>query len=81
MISQAMSKIDTNQVSKQDLKHQWYDQIHVILVMCIVVKGTITLTKDADREFIYVRNRFLAFKNNAPFKINVLIAYQISILY
>ena len=32
----------------------------------IVVKGTITLTKDADRNFIYVRNRFLAFENNAP---------------
>ena len=47
----------------------------------IVVKGTITLTKDANREFIYVRNKFLAFKNNAPFKINALIAYQISIMY
>ena len=33
----------------------------------IVVKGTITLTNDADREFIDVRNRSLAFKNNAPF--------------
>ena len=32
----------------------------------IVVKGTITLTKDADRNFIYVRNRFLAFEDNAP---------------
>ena len=32
----------------------------------IVVKGTITLTKDEDRNFIYVRNRFLAFENNAP---------------
>ena len=35
----------------------------------IVVEGTITLTKDADREFT-VKNRFLAFKNNAPFTIN-----------
>ena len=25
----------------------------------IVVKGTVTLTKDVDREFIYVRNRSL----------------------
>ena len=33
----------------------------------IVVKGTITLTKHTDREFIDVRNRFLAFKNNTPF--------------
>ena len=33
----------------------------------IVIKGTITLTKDADREFIDVRNRSLVFKNNAPF--------------
>ena len=33
----------------------------------IVIKGTITLTKDPDREFIDVRNRSLAFKNNAPF--------------
>ena len=32
----------------------------------IAVKGTIILTKDADRNFIYVRNRFLAFENNAP---------------
>ena len=32
-----------------------------------VVKGTITLTKDADREFIDMRNRPLAFKNNVPF--------------
>ena len=33
----------------------------------IVVKGTITLTKDADRGFTDVRNRYLAFENNAPF--------------
>ena len=33
----------------------------------IVVKGDITLTKNADRNFIDLRNRFLAFKNNAPF--------------
>ena len=42
----------------------------------IVVK--VTLTKAANRDFIDVRNRFLVFKNNAPFtncisKINVLI--------
>ena len=33
----------------------------------IVAKGGITLTKDADRGFIDMRNRSLAFKNNAPF--------------
>ena len=33
----------------------------------IVVKGIITLTKTDGRGFIDVRNRFLAFKNNAPF--------------
>ena len=33
----------------------------------IVVKGDITLTKTDRRDFIDSRNRFLAFKNNAPF--------------
>ena len=33
----------------------------------IVIKGDITLTKDADRGFIGIRNTSLAFKNNAPF--------------
>ena len=33
----------------------------------IVAKGDITLTKDADRGFIDMRNRSLAFKNNAAF--------------
>ena len=33
----------------------------------IVVKGTITLTKTDGRGFIDIRNRFLPFKNNAPF--------------
>ena len=33
----------------------------------IVVKGDITLTKAENRDFIDVRNRVLAFKNNAPF--------------
>ena len=33
----------------------------------IVVKGDITPTKSANIDFIDVRNRFLAFKNNAPF--------------
>ena len=32
----------------------------------IVVKEDITLTEAADRNFIDVRNRFVAFKNNAP---------------
>ena len=33
----------------------------------IVVKGNITLTKTNGREIINIRNRFLAFKNNASF--------------
>ena len=33
----------------------------------IVVKGTITLTKITGGRIIDIRNRFLAFKNNAPF--------------
>ena len=33
----------------------------------IIVKGTITLTKTNRRGFIDKRNRFLAFKNDAPF--------------
>ena len=33
----------------------------------IVVKGVITVTKTNGRDFIDIRNRFLAFKNNAPF--------------
>ena len=33
----------------------------------ILVKGDITLTKTNGRGFIDTRNRFLAFKNNAPF--------------
>ena len=32
-----------------------------------VVEGDITLTKTITRGFIDIRNRFLAFKNNAPF--------------
>ena len=33
----------------------------------ILVKGDITLTTDADRGFIDIRHKSLAFKNNAPF--------------
>ena len=33
----------------------------------IVVKGAITLKKDAERELIDVRNSSLPFKNNASF--------------
>ena len=31
------------------------------------IKGDVTLTKAANRNFIEVRNRFLTFRNNAPF--------------
>ena len=46
----------------------------------IVVKRVITLTEDANRNFVDVRNRFLALKNNAPFttcisKINNVLLY------
>ena len=33
----------------------------------IVAKGTITLTKTDRKDFIDIRNRFLAFTNNVPF--------------
>ena len=33
----------------------------------MVAKGDITLTKTNGRGFIDARNKFLAFKNNAPF--------------
>ena len=33
----------------------------------IVVKGTLTLTKTDRRDLIDIRNRFLAFRNKAPF--------------
>ena len=33
----------------------------------IVVKGDITITKPGNENFIYVRNKFLALRNNAPF--------------
>ena len=33
----------------------------------IVVKGDMTLTKTNGRGIIHIRNKFLAFKNNAPF--------------
>ena len=33
----------------------------------IVVKGNITLTKAENRHFVDMKNRFLAFKSNAPF--------------
>ena len=35
--------------------------------VCIVVKGAITVKKTNRRSFIDIRNRSLAFKNNAPF--------------
>ena len=33
----------------------------------IVVKGDITITKPGNENFIYVRNKFLALRNNTPF--------------
>ena len=43
----------------------------------IVVKGDITITKTANRNFIGVRNRFLAFQK----KHHLLTGYQGSIIY
>ena len=45
----------------------------------IVAKGDITLTNDADRGFIDMRNRSLAFKNNAPFTNFILKINSISV--
>ena len=45
------------------LKSDLYDFRHA----CIVVKEDITLTKTNRRGFIDIRNRSLAFKNNASF--------------
>ena len=47
----------------------------------IVAKGVITLTKATNIHFVDVRNRFLAFKNNAPLtscisKINNVLIYN-----
>ena len=47
----------------------------------IVAKGVITLTKATNIYFVDVRNRFLAFKNNAPLtscisKINNVLIYN-----
>ena len=61
-----MLRIDKNQAKKEDLKHQCYDLCDFSDVH-IVVKGDITLTKDNVRDFLDIRNRSLAFKNNAPF--------------
>ena len=41
----------------------------------LVVKGDITLTKTNRRGVIDIRNRFLAFKNNAPFTNCISIMY------
>ena len=37
----------------------------------IVAKGYISLTKTVNRNFLDVRNRFLAFKNNSIFTVAV----------
>ena len=52
----------------------------------IVVKRDISLTKDVDGDFVDVRNRLLAFKNNAPFtncitKINNVLTDDAEYLY
>ena len=68
MINQAMLMIDTNQVKKKRFKTSMLrSDLCDFCDADIVVKGIITLTKTDGRGFIDVRNRFLAFKNNAPF--------------
>ena len=60
--------IDTNQVKKIRFKTSMLrSDLCDFCDADIVVKGIITLTKTDGRGFIDVRNRFLAFKNNAPF--------------
>ena len=48
---------------KLESKHQCWDQIYVILVMHIVVKGEITVTEPNEAK----RNKSAVFKNNTPF--------------
>ena len=68
MINQAMLTINTNQVKKIRFKTSMLrSDLCNFSDADIVVKGIITLTKTDGRGFIDVRNRFLAFKNNAPF--------------
>ena len=68
MINQAMLMMDTNQVKKIRFKTSMLrSDLCDFCDADIVVKGIITLTKTDGRGFIDVRNRFLAFKNNAPF--------------
>ena len=68
MISQVVLKIDINQVKKIRCKISMLrSNLCDFNDVYIVVKGTLTLTKTDRRGFIDIRNRFLAFKSNAPF--------------
>ena len=68
MISQVVLKIDINQVKKIRCKISMLrSNLCDFNDVYIVVKGTLTLTKTDRRGFINIRNRFLAFKSNAPF--------------
>ena len=68
MISQLVLKIDINQVKKIRCKISMLrSNLCDFNDVYIVVKGTLTLTKTDRRGFIDIRNRFLAFKSNAPF--------------
>ena len=62
--SQVVLMIDINKTNKTSmLRSDLCDYSDTY----IVVKGDITLTKTNGRGIIDIRNRFLAFKNNAPF--------------
>ena len=63
MISLVMQKIDTNQVNKQDLKHQCYNQIYVMTVMYICDDSDVTINVTDPKDNAY--DKKLAFENNA----------------
>ena len=66
MISQVVLMIDIKQTNKFETSMLRSDLCDFSDAY-IVVKGDITLTKTNKRRIIDIRNRFLAFKNNAPF--------------
>ena len=64
MIYQAINILSKN---SKDLKLQRKDQICVIIVMHIILKGTIDLLADTANKNDKVE-KHVAFKNNAPFR-------------
>ena len=67
MIYQAINILSKN---SKDLKLQYKDQICVIIVMHIILKGTIDLLADTANKNDKVE-KHVAFKNNAPFRSSI----------